>query len=82
MESTHEYSTSLNNWHNGAALVQLKLAELRLDKPFFWRFNWQGLTWYMQRVTTWSDKDSLGQASILFLIIAGRVFRTQCRTTT
>jgi len=26
MESTHEYSTSLNNWHNGATLVQFKLA--------------------------------------------------------
>jgi len=35
MESTDECSTSLNNWHNGATLVQFKLAELRSVKPFF-----------------------------------------------
>jgi len=44
MGFTHECGTSLNNWHNGATLVQIKLAELRSDKPFFCGSNCQGLT--------------------------------------
>jgi len=45
MEFTHEYSSSLNNWHNGATLVQFKLTELRSDRPFFCSFKRHGLTW-------------------------------------
>jgi len=36
MELTHEYSLSLNDWHDkGYAGTAFSLTELRSDKPFF-----------------------------------------------